>query len=127
MFRNLFANIVYVKVFENRFELKALEEGATLKTVLATTPFTTSRLLVGQFSAAEQALKKGMQELFGGKLFATSPTVLIQPMEQCDGGLSEVEERVLRELALAAGARQVVVHVGAELSDADVRARVNRG
>jgi len=38
-----------------------------------------------------------------------------------EGGLSEVEERALREVAMAAGASKVVVWVGHELSDAEVR------
>jgi len=43
-----------------------------------------------------------------------------------EGGLSEVEERVLRELAMCAGASKVVVWVGHELSDAEVKEKLNR-
>lgn len=45
-------------------------------------------------------------------------------MERCEGGLSQVEERVLHELAAGAGARKVVVWVGAELSDGEVLAKL---
>jgi len=46
----------------------------------------------------------------------TIPRVLIQPLEMTEGGLSEVEDRLFRELALGAGARKVVIWVGKELS-----------
>ena len=44
--------------------------------------------------------------------------LLANPIE---GGLSEVEERALREVAIGAGASKGVVWVGHELSDAEVR------
>jgi hypothetical protein len=37
-----------------------------------------------------------------------------------ESGLSEVEERVFRELALSSGARTVFVHIGAPLTDTEV-------
>ena len=37
-------------------------------------------------------------------------------MALCEGGLSEVEERLLRELGLSAGAHQVRLHLGKALS-----------
>jgi hypothetical protein len=42
-----------------------------------------------------------------------------------EGGLSEVEERVLKEVAIGAGASKVVVWVGRELSDGEVREKLN--
>lgn len=62
------------------------------------------------------AIKK-VQE---GKWFFTSPVIIIHPMEMIDGGLSQIEERALMELASGAGARKVVVWVGHELSDQEV-------
>jgi hypothetical protein len=95
--------------------------------VAAPTPFTTARLLVGQFREAASLLRKAVRELAGGRLFAASPVVVIHPTEMVDGGLSEVEERVLRELALGVGARSVVVHVGPALADAEVTAMIRSG
>lgn len=43
--------------------------------------------------------------------------MVIQPMEKTNGGLSEVEERILRELAISAGARKVVIWVGNKLTN----------
>ncbi|HCU53879.1 MAG TPA: 1-pyrroline-5-carboxylate dehydrogenase [Gammaproteobacteria bacterium] len=125
MLRNALSKTVYIKVYENRFVLKLLEEGNKPITIVPSSPFSTARLLVGQFSAAEQALKKGFKDMLAGRWFMPSPVVVIQPMEKIEGGLAEVEERALRELALAAGARQAIVWVGHELSDTEVVRRAH--
>ncbi len=46
-------------------------------TIVASDPFTTKRLLVGQFMAAERALKQGFKDIFSGKWFSPSPAVVI--------------------------------------------------
>lgn len=89
-------------------------------TLVPTTPFTTDRLLVGKFLAAERALKDAFKQVLSGSLFAPSPKVVIHPLEMIEGGLSEVEERALQEVARGAGARRAFVWVGHELSDAEV-------
>lgn len=43
------------------------------------------------------------------------------PLEMSDGGLSEVEHRVLLELAGGCGSVKTVVHEGPELTDDGVR------
>lgn len=124
MIEHLFANTVYVKVFPNRFELKHIESGKTAS-ALSAQAFSTTRLLVGEFLPAEDALKKGIRELHKGRWFAPKPRVVIQPMEKADNGLSSVEERVLRELAAGAGARESVIWVGHQLSDQEVLAKAH--
>lgn len=117
MLQNILYKYVYVKVYENRFVLKLLEEGEVPITVISSEPFSTNRLLIGQFMAADRALRKGFKDIFSGKWFSPSPAVVIHPLEKIEGGLSQVEERVLKELAAGAGARKVVVWVGHELTD----------
>ncbi|MEZ5593674.1 MAG: hypothetical protein R3F53_24390 [Gammaproteobacteria bacterium] len=125
MIEKLFANTVYVKVFPNRFELKHIEPGRS-EVEVSSEPFTTARLLVGKFSVAECVLKRGMKRLHEKRWFSPSPIVVIQPMEKTDNGLSEVEERVLLELAAGAGARKVSIWVGNELSDDEVTEKAAR-
>jgi rod shape-determining protein MreB len=48
----------------------------------------------------------------------------MHPLEMTEGGLSEIEKRILNELAIGAGAMKVVVWVGPELSDTEVREKV---
>lgn len=115
---------LYVRVRRNQFRVRNLESAAEA-TFDAQPPFTTARLLIGQFLAAENLLKRALKETSTGGIFAITPRVLIQPLEMIEGGLSEVEERVLREVAIGAGASKVVVWVGHELSDAEVREKLN--
>lgn len=119
MIERLFANTVYVKVYPNRFELRQIESGKSVS-AMPTTPFTTDRLLVGQFVEADKTLRKGMRRLQEGKWFFQRPVVVIQPMEKTEGGLSQLEEGVLDAIAAGAGARKVVVWVGHELTDEEV-------
>ncbi len=121
MFKSLLSNDVYVKVYENRFVLKKLEDAARPTTIISSEPFTTERLLVGQFAVAERTLKQGLKELFSQRWFSPSPVIVMHPLDKVEGGLSEVEDRVFRELAMAAGARKVVVWLGEELSDAEAK------
>ena len=117
-----FSNTVYIRVSKNRFRLKNIGTGAEAD-VTPTPGFTTTRLLVGQFREAQALLKEAMGKVIGKGLFTVSPKVVIQPLEMIDGGLSEIEEWVFRELAVGAGAAKVVVWLGHELSDSEVKGK----
>lgn len=126
MIKRLFANTVYVQVFPNRFELKHIESGRTTS-ALSARAFSTTRLLVGEFLPAEDALKKGIKALHKGRWLAPKPRVVIHPMAMTDDGLSSVEVRVLSELTVGAGARESVIWVGHPLSDQEVRVKARGG
>ena len=76
-------------------------------------------MLVGNFTAAQSCLKSLLAQARGSG-FALSVVVLIHPLEKIEGGLSQVEERLFRELAVGAGASKVLVWIGATLSDSEV-------
>jgi rod shape-determining protein MreB len=115
---------LYVRILKNELWLKDLGTGKE-KRVSASPPFTTARLLVGDFDAAALLLRRAFKEVHGGGLFAMAPGVVMHPMAMTEGGLSNVEERLLRELAVeAVRARHAVVWVGPELSDAQVREKL---
>ena len=65
-----------------------------------------------------------MRTIMKDRFMLTKPRVIIQPLELIEGGLSEIEERVLHELARGAGASKVIVWVGPELSDAEVKQKL---
>lgn len=116
---------VYVKIYANRMELKHLPSGKTV-TEIPAQPFTTARLLVGQFTVAQTTLAKGLRRLPQRSWWLIKPRMVMHPMEKTEPGLSEVEERVFKELADMAGARKAVVWVGSELTDREVMAAVQR-
>ncbi len=117
-----FSCVVYVKVSENRISVREITRGSNPKSAEVRAEFTTQRLLVGQFVVAEAALTSAFRKVITGFRLSANPVVVIHPMAKIEGGLSEVEERVLKEISFASGARKVVVWVGAELTDDQVRA-----
>jgi rod shape-determining protein MreB len=79
-------------------------------------PFSHPRTLLLDFVVAEKVLQHAVKEIHKSRHFAPAPRVIFQPMEKIEGGLSPVEERAFRELCLGAGAREVIIHTGIELS-----------
>ncbi len=119
MLGKIFKNTVYVKIRKNTFDLRHIENARSYS-VSARTPFTTDRLLVGDFVQAEETLKIGLKKLYADQLFAVSPMMVLHPLEHIEGGLSHVETRVFNELATVAGARKAVIWIGHSLSDREV-------
>lgn len=123
MLANLFLNAMYVRVRRNQFQVRSLKSGLDAVGV-AQTPFTTTRLLIGQFVVAQNTLKDALKQVSKESLLAVSPDIVIHPLEMVEGGLSEIEERIFREVAIGAGAKKVVVWVGHELDDAEVKEKL---
>jgi hypothetical protein len=73
-------------------------------------PYSSARLLVGNFDSAESCLKRALQEMHVFRRFSLrKPKLVMRPKEKIDGGLSQVEIRLFQELGLRAGARRVEV------------------
>ncbi len=100
---------VTVKVFANQMVLTA--DGKTIS-VEPSTPFTSTRLLVGTFIPAVECLKEGLSKLGATGFLKGRPRLLILPQIMTEGGLSEIEERCLREVGFSAGAGKVEVRLG---------------
>lgn len=83
-------------------------------------PFSHPRSLVSDFTSAEQLLKLMVRRLYGKAWFSPSPRVVIHPLGDPDGGFTQVERRAFREMALGAGAAEVVVWTGRELTNHEV-------
>ena len=120
----MFSSTVYVRIGRNQFRVRHIESGADA-TAVALTPFTTTRLLIGQFVAAEEALKAALKQIATGRLFTPAHSVVMHPLAMVEGGLSEIEERTLQEVAIGAGAGKAIVWVGHELSDAEVKEKLS--
>ena len=127
MIKKLFTNDLYIKVSANKFEVKNISTNGGWKSVFPESPFTTSRLLVGNFSNAESALTRLVKSVLPKGIISKRPQVVIHPLSRVEGGLSEVEERIFKELALGSGAIKVVLHVGSELTDSEAVKLIGNG
>lgn len=86
-------------------------------------PFAHPRTLVADYTAGEQLLKAAIQTVLRGRWLALSPRVLMHPVGEPVGGLTQVEIRALQEMARGAGAHRVTVWQGPLLTDEQVLAR----
>ncbi len=123
--KKLFTSILYVKVNTDNISVKNISQNGSWVSICPEVSFTSERLLVGKFSTAELILKKLVKEAIPKTLFTQRPLIVIQPLEKIEGGLSEVEERIFKELAFGAGAIKVALHVGNELTDSEVVALIS--
>lgn len=118
----MFDTDIYVRISRNLFRVKNLKSGQEAQGI-PDKPFSTSRLLVGNFESAQRALKTTVEKV-GGTSFLASPNILMHPLEMVEGGLSQVEDRIFQELAIGCGARKVVVWLGAELVNSEITAKL---
>ena len=117
---------LYIQVLENKFIIQVLDNNESREIFLPEKNFTTKRLLVGDFSAAQDCLSKAIKRLAPKKLFTRkTAAVVMHPMEMYEGGLSEVEERILNELAFSSGAIKVALHTGATLKAKEAKHKLN--
>ncbi|NMP16335.1 rod shape-determining protein [Thalassotalea sp. Y01] len=133
---NKFGSTLYVQIWENRIRVvdiqtnKVFDEKPLLqletrkngeKKIIAIgnaayvnplNPFSHPRALLSNFFVAERLLQEIVKQLVGNKFISPAPAIIIQPMEKTDGGLTMIEIRAFKEMALGAGARDVAVHQG---------------
>ena len=120
MLHGIIRSTVYVRVNRDRFDVRHVESGRE-STYHSDKPFTTLRLLIGEFLVAESALRTAMKQVRYGAPYFAAPTVIMHPLAMTEGGLSPIEHRVFMEVAHGAGAKRAIVWVGPELSDDQVR------
>lgn len=119
MVTGLIKATVYVQIHKNQFDMKYIEEQK--ETSLTAFPsFSTQRMLVGEYGVAEHLFKKGIKELIGSVWIPPMFRIVMHPVEMVEGGLCQVEDRILNQLASSMQPRTIKVHVGDELGDEDV-------
>jgi len=79
-------------------------------------PFSHERSLISNFEIGEKLLQHIIGLILPKGIFKLSPRVVVHPMEKLEGGLTTVEERAFKELAIGAGAREAIVYQGSELA-----------
>lgn len=98
---------VKVEIYVNRMVLSTDNE---TRSFVPAQPFSSVRLLVGDFTAAENCLKNALRDMNAFSAFnLRRPRLRIHPKELVEGGLSQIEKRVLLELGKGTGARGVEI------------------
>lgn len=96
-------SLFYLQVRRNHLTLKSLE---TQKTASGAADFSTQRLLIGQFFVAEFCLYNLVPQFFPGFINQLRRRhlrhdIVIHAMEMLEGGVSQVEQRILQEITVA--------------------------
>lgn len=99
----------------------AAASSETTQTSEIINPFAHPRSLVSDFTTGEILLRAFVRQARGTALFSLAPRVVLHPLGSPAGGFTQVERRALREMALGAGASEVVLWIGQELSDQEVQ------
>ena len=125
----LFGTIpVYIKMYVNRVEVMDLRSGESLTKATNDGEFSNDRLVVANFQVAEALVRLVLKDLLKLRSFLQpSLRVVIQQMEKLEGGLSQIEIRVLRDLAEVAGASHVaVIEIARPLSQQEALSELNK-
>jgi len=78
-------------------------------------PFKHTRSFVANYEVAEKMIQYGIQKMQKSWI-RPAPRIVMHQLEKVDGGLTSVESKVLKELALGAGARKAVVYTGIKIN-----------
>lgn len=99
---------VQLRIYNNSI---TVVKGDEQTTVMASEPFSTDRLLVGNFDSAWKCVEQAAKELKIIGFLKRKSKVVVEPKELIEGGVSQVEARVFRELALALNPKNVEISV----------------
>ncbi len=113
---------VYIQIFADRMLLRSVVTGRELE-LRPSAPYSHPRAIIGNFTIAEETLRKGIKDLQRGR-FILRTLAVIHPRERIEGGITQVEETCLREVGIGARANKVIVWSGTTLTDAEVEAKL---
>jgi hypothetical protein len=100
---------VYIKLFRNKVEIVNLKTGETISRE-STEPFSTQRSITADVNKADALIRNVLKDLLPKKnIFPRQTKILIQQVENVEGGLSEIEKRALRDLGEMAGGTPVIL------------------
>jgi len=83
--------------------------------ISVTNPFKHPRSFVADFFLAEKIIQHGVIQIHKSSV-RPAPRIIMHQLEKVEGGLTTIEDRVLRELALGAGARDIVIYLGNKIN-----------
>lgn len=100
---------LYIQFYENRIKISRLDTDEVVEQV-APEPFTSSRMLLGDFEKGEKCLRLAIQKLNVGRWITPKINAVVQAMSKTEGGLSKVEVRAFQELTERCGGRKVYIY-----------------
>jgi len=143
--------VIYVQVSPHRLTLRNAKTGATVtttpevalakgakpkivaigakarkqesRTVQVLNPFSHPRTLLADFGAAQQMLQTLVKQVHKRKLLGGGPGMVMHLQDDPAGGFTQLEIRGFQELGTGAGAAQVVVWQGPNLTDEQLLAQ----
>lgn len=112
----------YLKIFTDKLELTDLSSGQVISTPPGT-KFSSSRSVIGNVGEIMKLARELVSEMApGSRLFSAERRMLVQQMEDLEGGPSQIEERALRDIGEMAGVGYVILKVASkELSMEEAR------
>jgi len=148
MFDGLFKNTIYVKIkpdlivvrlieakkeiqskpivaFDSKHKVLAVgDEALKLQDpiydqITIVNGFDHPRVIMRDFEAASISIKYFLTKLIN-RAAILRPIMILHPLQNLDGGISQAEVRMLMDVGIAAGARVAMVWTGRELSDYEI-------
>ena len=112
---SMLMEFIYIKIYSNRITARNLTRGESFEAI-PDVPYFHVRMLIGHISKAEAVAKKALDSIK-----PTNPLksigVLIHPIHEFEGGITEAEERLFRQIGFDLRAHKVAIWVGHELGD----------
>lgn len=105
--------VIYIKLFENKIDLKHIETGTTYNRE-SLQKFSNERLLIAKPSVAIAFIREVLKEVFAKSLIDPKLAVLLQPMEKIEGGISETEMMIFNDLVQQIGGKYAYIHTTQE-------------
>ena len=98
---------IFIQFYRNKVRTVNMDTGEEVIR-LSEVPFSSERQVLSNFNSAHKTVKAALEDL-GIKTTFFSPKIVVQQAEGAAGGLSDIENRMLRQLAEEAGANKVYV------------------
>ncbi|MDR2710436.1 MAG: hypothetical protein LBB65_03740 [Burkholderiales bacterium] len=102
----MFTLDLYIKIDENTITVRNAKTGQEVSCT-ANPGFSSSRLLVADFTIASKTIKNLLKEI--SSPFLAQKRILMHSLKIMEGGWSQVELRIFQELAIDAGAQKEAI------------------
>ena len=118
---------VFLKLSTNTMEVIRLDSMKSIHRV-SKIPFSNSRITLADFHVANTFLNEILNELIEKKLgFRSKWNVIVQQIDKCEGGLSIVELRTIRDVCEHSGADSVkIIEKENPISAREVKTNLSR-